>query len=212
MDDVNESELTHEDLIHDLGNVFETISDAAERLSGDRRWKSLSDTIHRSVNRGRRLLGAIPDSSPNLSSILAAAIQYVTDYCIASRKPRMRFVSDAPGDLKLPGTTQDWERVFVNLFLNAAQIMKKPGRIDIRTLVTEGCLTITISDTGPGIPEDILPRMFRTNVSTKVGRNARTGLGLHIVAAIVRKHGGSIMAANREPGTGAVFTIDLPLA
>jgi signal transduction histidine kinase len=124
----------------------------------------------------------------------------------------MRFVSEVPGDLKLPGSTQDWERVFVNLFLNAAQIMKKPGRIDIGIQMSEGQLNITISDSGPGIPEDILPRMFRSNVSTKVSRHARTGLGLHIVAAIVKKYDGHIRAANRERGTGAVFTISLPSA
>jgi len=210
MDDAAESELTREDLIHDLNNVFETITDAADLLATDRRWKTLAATLMRTVTRGKRLLGAIPDSSPYLSAIVVAAIQYVTDYCIASRKPRMRFVSEVPGDIKLPGSTQDWERVFVNLFLNAAQIMKKPGRIDIGTRVVEGCLNITISDSGPGIPDDILRRMFRTNVSTKVSRNARTGLGLHIVAAIVKKYDGSIIAANRERGTGAVFTITLP--
>jgi signal transduction histidine kinase len=212
MDDSAESELTREDLIHDLNNVFETITDAADLLAADRRWKTLAATLTRTVTRGKRLLGAIPDSSPYLAAIVAAAIQYVTDYCIASRKPRMRFVSGVPGDLKLPGSTQDWERVFVNLFLNAAQIMKKPGRIDIGSQIVEGRLQITISDSGPGIPEDILPRMFRTNVSTKVSRNARTGLGLHIVAAIVKKYDGSIIAANRERGTGAVFTITLPAA
>ncbi len=212
MDDSAESELTREDLIHDLNNVFETITDAADLLATDRRWKTLAATLTRTVTRGKRLLGAIPDSSPYLAAIVAAAIQYVTDYCIASRKPRMRFVSGVPGDLKLPGSTQDWERVFVNLFLNAAQIMKKPGRIDVGSQIVEGRLQITISDSGPGIPEDILPRMFRTNVSTKVSRNARTGLGLHIVAAIVKKYDGSIIAANRERGTGAVFTITLPAA
>ena len=212
MDEIAESELTREDLIHDLNNVFETITEAADLLAADRRWKALAATLTRSVTRGKRLLGAIPDSSPNLSAIVAAATQYVTDYCIAARKPKMRYVNQVPGDLKLPGSTQDWERVFVNLFLNAAQIMKKPGRIDIATQEMEGCLNITISDSGPGIPEDILPRMFRTNVSTKVSRNARTGLGLHIVAAIVSKYGGNIGAANRERGTGAVFTISLPSA
>jgi signal transduction histidine kinase len=210
MDEASELELTREDLIHDLNNVFETITEAADLLAADKRWKALAATLTRSVTRGKRLLGAIPDSSPNLSAIVAAATQYVTDYCIAARKPRMRFVNGVPADIRLPGSTQDWERVFVNLFLNAAQIMKKPGRIDIDTQVVEGYLHITISDSGPGIPEDILPRMFRTNVSTKVSRNARTGLGLHIVAAIVRKYGGSIAAANRERGTGAVFTISLP--
>lgn len=208
--DESSEDLTREDLVHDLNNVFETITDAAELLATDRRWKALAATLTRSVTRGKRLLGAMPDSSPNLAAIIAAAAQYVTDYCIASRKPKMRFVSEIPPDVRLSGSTQEWERVFVNLFLNAAQIMKKPGRIDITTQVMEGYLRITISDSGPGIPDDILPRIFRTQVSTKVSRNARTGLGLHIVASIVRKNGGTITAANRERGTGAVFTISLP--
>jgi signal transduction histidine kinase len=212
MDEAAESELTREDLVHDLNNVFETITEAADLLAADRRWKALAATLARSVTRGKRLLGSIPDSSPNLSAIVSAATQYVTDYCIAARKPRMRFVSEVPAELKLPGSTQDWERVFVNLFLNAAQIMKKPGRIDIASQMLDGTLHISISDSGPGIPDDILPRMFRTNVSTKVSRNARTGLGLHIVAAIVKKYGGSISAANRVRGSGAVFTISLPYA
>ena len=212
LDEATESELTREDLVHDLNNVFETITEAADLLAADRRWKTLAATLTRSVTRGKRLLGSIPDSSPNLSAIVSAATQYVTDYCIASRKPRMRYVSEVPKELKLPGSTQDWERVFVNLFLNAAQIMKKPGRIDIGAQVVEGYLHITISDSGPGIPDDILPRMFRTNVSTKVDRNARTGLGLHIVAAIVKKYGGSIAATNRARGSGAVFTISIPNA
>ena len=60
MDETAESELTREDLIHDLNNVFETITEAADLLSTDRRWKSLAATLGRSVMRGKRLLGAIP--------------------------------------------------------------------------------------------------------------------------------------------------------
>jgi signal transduction histidine kinase len=51
--------------------------------------------------------------------------------------------------------------------------------------------------------------MFRPNVSTKTSR-ARSGLGLHIVASIVEKYSGSVVAANREQRKGAVFTISLP--
>src|SRR5882724_2306282 len=206
---MEDADLTREDLIHDLNNVFETITEAAELLSADRRWKTLAATLSRSVTRGKRLMGAIPDSTPNLAGIIDGAIQSVTDYCIASRKPRVRFVRQLPGDTRLPGSAKDWERVFVNLFLNAAQIMQKPGRIDIGAEHADGNLSITISDNGPGIPADILPRMFRPNVSTKTSRS-RSGLGLHIVASIVEKYEGNVMAANREQGKGAVFTIVLP--
>lgn len=210
MDEPVETGLTYEDLIHDLNNVFETITEAAELLNSDRRWKTLAATLCRSVNRGKRLLGFIPDSTPNLAGIVEDAIQSVTDYCIAARKPRLRFVRQIPPDIRLPGSDKDWERVFINLFLNAAQIMQKPGRIDIVAQQMEPGLSITISDNGPGIPADILPRIFRPNVSTKNNRQGRSGLGLHIVASIVKQYSGRVTAINRERGNGAVFTILLP--
>ncbi len=212
MEESLESDLTHESLIHDLNNVFETITEAAELLSSDRHWKSLATTLSRSVARGKRLLGAIPDRTPDLASVVEDAIESVTDYCIAARKPRMRFVRQIPASLHLPGSAKDWERVFANLFLNAAQIMHRPGRIDIAATKSEDALTISVSDNGPGIPPEILPRVFRPNVSTKLNSSSRSGLGLHIVASIVKKYSGRVSAENRERGTGAVFTIFLPPA
>lgn len=211
MENSLDSDLTHESLIHDLNNVFETITDAAELLSTDRRWKSLAATLSRTVVRGKRLLGAIPDSTPNLSEILDDAIQSITDYCTAARKPRMRFIRQVPDEFRLPGSSKDWERVFANLFLNAAQVMKKPGRIDISAQQSDCALTITIADNGPGIPAEMLLRLFRPNVSTKSNSSKRTGLGLHIVDSIVKKYSGSVTAENRVRTTGAVFTILLPV-
>lgn len=212
MDDSFESDLSHETLVHDLNNVFETITEAAELLSGDKRWKSLAATLCRSVTRGKRLLGAIPDSTPNLAAIVDDAVQSVTDYCTATRRPRIRFVRQLPADVRLPGSAKDWERVFANLFLNTAQIMHKPGRIDIAAEQAENSLAITVTDDGPGIPTDMLPRLFRPHVSTKTSKSGRTGLGLHIVASIVKKYSGRVTAANRERANGAVFTISLPAA
>jgi len=212
MDESVDPDLTYESLIHDLNNVFETITEAAELLNSDRRWKPLAAALTRSVNRGKRLLGAIPDGTPNLAHILDDAIQSVTDYCVAARKPRMRFARRIASDVRLPGSAKDWERVFANLFLNAAQITQRPGRIDIEAQEIEGGLSITVADNGPGIPEDILPRMFRPNVSTKNKASGRSGLGLHIVDSIVKKYSGRVSAENRERGNGAVFTIFLPSA
>ena len=210
MDESFDSDLTHESLVHDLNNIFETIIEAAELLRTDKRWKSLAATLCRSVTRGKRLLGAIPDITPNLAPIIEDAIQSVTDYCIAARKPRMKFVQQIPADVRLPGSAKDWERVFANLFLNAAQIMRKPGCIEIAAQRHEGALTIVVSDNGPGISADILPRVFHSNVSTKMSRSGRSGLGLHIVASIVKKYSGRVVASNRERSNGAVFTISLP--
>ena len=212
MNDPIDGDLTHAALIHDLNSVFETITEIAELLNKDRRWKPFAATLCRSVARGQRLLGALPDRTPGLANIIADAIQSTTDYCIAVRKPRVRFVYEIGANIRLPGSAKDWERVFINLFLNTVQAMQKPGRIDVRAQQSGGVLTITVSDNGPGIPPEILPRLFRPNVSTKKTNDSRTGLGLHIVASIVDGYAGRVAAANHERGKGAVFTITLPLA
>jgi signal transduction histidine kinase len=211
MDEFVDPDLTHEWLIHDLNNVFETITEAAELLSADRHWRALAATLQRSVTRGKRLVGAIPDHTPDLASVIEDAIQSAQDFCITARKPRIDFSRRLPPGIPLPGSAKEWERVFANLFLNAAQAFRKPGRIEIATEKVDDALRIQITDNGPGIPAEILPRIFRPNVSTKSGSTARSGLGLHIVASIVKRYGGKVVAANRDTRSGAVFTISVPL-
>ncbi len=210
VDSESTQDLTYESLVHDLSNVFETISDASELLSADEQWRALAATLRRCVARGNRLIGAIPDMTPHLVGIVEGAAESVADYCSAARKPRVRFVRQLPADIRLPGSAKDWERVFVNLFLNAVQQMEKPGRIEIAVEQSAQSLMISVSDDGPGIPPEILPRLFRPHVSTKTNTQGRSGLGLHIVATIVKKYGGRVAAANRETANGAVFTLSIP--
>jgi signal transduction histidine kinase len=210
MEDSFDPDLTHECLIHDLNNVFETITEAAELLSSDRQWRSLAATLRRSVDRGKRLVGAIPDHTPDLAAVIDDAIQSAQDFCITARKPRIEFAANLNAGIPLPGSAKDWERVFANLFLNAAQAFRRPGLIEIAAEREEDTLKILVADNGPGIPEEILPRIFRPNVSTKPGSTRRSGLGLHIVASIVKRYDGKVTAGNREKSGGAVFTISLP--
>lgn len=212
MEDPFELDLTHECLIHDLNNVFETITEAAELLSSDRQWLSLAATLRRSVDRGKRLVGAIPDRTPDLAAVIEDAIQSAQDFCITTRKPRIEFAANLSAGIPLPGSAKEWERVFANLFLNAAQAFRRPGLIEIAAERDGELLRILVADNGPGIPEEILPRIFRPNVSTKSGSTRRSGLGLHIVASIVNRYGGKVTAGNREKSGGAVFTISMPLA
>ncbi len=210
MDDAFDPDLTHEGLIHDLNNVFETITEVAELLSADRQWRALAATLHRSVARGKRLVGAIPDHTPDLAAVLEDAIQSAQDFCLTARKPEVEFSARLSAGIPLPGSAKDWERVFANLFLNAAQAFRRPGYIEISAERIDEGLKILIADNGPGIPEEILPRIFRPNVSTKSSSSRRSGLGLHIVASIVKRYGGRVTAANRDTRSGAVFSILLP--
>lgn len=100
-------------------------------------------------------------------------------------------------------------QVFVNLLVNAAQAIPERGRISIKTFEENGEAVIEISDTGSGMPEEIIPRIFEPFFTTKpVGEG--TGLGLSIVYGIIRDHDGSIDVRSR-PGEGTTFIVRLPV-
>jgi signal transduction histidine kinase len=102
------------------------------------------------------------------------------------------------------------DQVFLNLLANAAQAIQGPGAITIETRADDGMAVLRISDTGPGIPADVIGRIFDPFFTTKpVGEG--TGLGLSISYEIVKKHGGDIRAES-EDGVGAAFTVRLPIA
>jgi signal transduction histidine kinase len=101
------------------------------------------------------------------------------------------------------------DQVFLNLLANAGQAIAGEGRIVIETAVEGDTAVIRITDSGPGIAPDVLPKIFDPFFTTKpVGEG--TGLGLSISYEIVKKHGGELLAASPPEG-GAVFTVRLPL-
>jgi signal transduction histidine kinase len=102
------------------------------------------------------------------------------------------------------------DQVFLNVLANAAQAIGDPGAITIETRREGGAAVVSISDTGPGIPPDVLGRVFDPFFTTKpVGEG--TGLGLSISYEIVKKHGGEITATS-PPDQGATLAIRIPIA
>ncbi len=105
------------------------------------------------------------------------------------------------------------QQAFLNILNNACQAMEETAgekRILATARAETGGLRIDFSDTGPGIPPEVLPRLFDPFFTTKkVGKG--TGLGLSLTYGIVREHGGTIEARN-EPGRGACFSLFLPAA
>jgi signal transduction histidine kinase len=115
--------------------------------------------------------------------------------------------------LLVKGDAVQLQQLLLNLVLNAAEAMAGISRDSGALIVTTNSvnnelLQISISDTGPGIPEVIRNRLFDPFFSTK--QNG-LGLGLSICRAIAEKHSGQIHAAN-NPGHGATFHVSLPLA
>ena len=100
-------------------------------------------------------------------------------------------------------------QVFMNIVINAIQAMEKDGG---SLLITAGAEEETIrfrfTDTGPGIPEEVLPRIFDPFYSTK-GVEKGIGLGLAIVQHIVTEHGGTVEAQS-SAGNGTTITVTLP--
>lgn len=100
-------------------------------------------------------------------------------------------------------------QVFMNLLVNAAQAIPERGRITLRTQDLGEGVCVEISDTGTGIPQDLIKRIFDPFFTTKpVGKG--TGLGLSIAHGIIRKHHGRLEVAS-EAGVGTTFRIILPV-
>lgn len=99
------------------------------------------------------------------------------------------------------------QHVFVALFINAIEAMSKGGKLRVKTVLQNGGkdFEIMVSDTGCGIPEEVLPHIFEPFFSTKES----SGLGLAVVYNIIQQHEGRI-EVDSKPNEGTTFTIHLP--
>lgn len=100
------------------------------------------------------------------------------------------------------------KQVLLNLLKNAMQAMRAGGILTLTTGTGADGVWVSVSDTGNGIPQETLNRIFEPFYTTK---RKGTGLGLMIVQRILRAHGGKI-ELNSEPGKGTTFRFWLPLA
>jgi signal transduction histidine kinase len=98
-------------------------------------------------------------------------------------------------------------QLLLNLLGNALEAVPPGGSISIGTFCADDCAYISVADTGPGIPEEDIPRLFEPFFTRK---SAGTGLGLSIVQRIIEEHHGSITVESNN-GNGTVFTVGLPM-
>jgi signal transduction histidine kinase len=118
---------------------------------------------------------------------------------------------------ELPAVWGDPERVhqvLFNLLDNAVRYTPEGGEVVVSASRHNGSCAVEVSDNGPGIPAEHLPRLFERfyRVDTARSRNeGGTGIGLAIARSVVEAHGGRIWAES-DPGEGSVFTFELPVA
>ncbi|MFH0790615.1 MAG: ATP-binding protein [Candidatus Omnitrophota bacterium] len=120
-------------------------------------------------------------------------------------KYKITVIKDYQAKSNISGDPTQLSQVFLNIILNASQAIAEKGTINLSTYEDEENIYVKISDTGSGIPKEVLPRIFDPFFSTKKS----TGLGLSISYNIIKHHGGDIKIESKI-GEGSTFIIHLP--
>jgi len=181
----------------DAGVVFHDIKIAAEQAEH-------VVTSVKELGLTRRVEPKETDINQTIHEALALTKRLLIDIELKLNLNDLSVIMSHPGDLV---------QVWVNLIKNAVEVLKehniKGPIISIETKKARKSLSINFEDNGPGIPEELLPRIFEANVTTKVkGLSFGLGLGLSIVQKIITAYGGQINVKS-EPGK-TIFEITIP--
>ena len=173
---------------------------------------------------------AIIDAAAEKAASTVAAISYYSRSSSLDRLERLRPSEEIETVLKLYygkirrsvaversfcddddvlGYRDSLKEVWVNLINNALQAMEYSGRLGLSTSREDEWVAVSISDSGPGIPEEIRGKIFTPFFTTKAPGEG-TGIGLDICKRIVSRHGGTISFASGTGGT--TFTVRLTAA
>ncbi len=133
---------------------------------------------------------------------------------IDEKASAVNFKNDARANDAVIGNADRLVQVFVNLLRNALMAAPVGGEICVESRLTQrgnqSWVVCTVMDNGPGIPANVLPKVFEAFVTTRLDARG-TGLGLTVAEGIVTQLGGTITAANRPQG-GASLEVMLPAA
>jgi PAS domain S-box-containing protein len=219
-------------IAHDINNMLTPIMLSLEILREkfkDEQSQRLLNTIERSTQHGANLMRQVMSfardvESERMALQVTGTISEIEKIAKETFPRNIEIRTDVPKDLwNISGDSTQLHQVLMNLCVNARDAMPDGGilsisaenlfidedyaHINIETKVGPS-IVITVSDTGIGIPPEILDRIFEPFFTTKeLGKG--TGLGLSIVLEIVKSHGGFINV-NSEVGKGTVFKIYLP--
>jgi signal transduction histidine kinase len=164
--------------------------------------------ISRIVERLQQFTRKRGDQAPVMQSI--KIVEIVEDVISLSRsyisKSGITVNVDIDDGVQIYGNRDQLEQVFLNIILNAHAAMQDGGTLTITSRIADQNLAIQFEDTGIGIAEDMLGKIFEPFVSTKENGS---GLGLFISYGIIENHNGHIEVQS-ELGKGTIFTLTLP--
>lgn len=220
-------------LAHEINNILTPVlgyAQLAARQPDDRELiaKTLNQVIQ-GVETATRIVhsvlglarGADEADTANVLHALEAAVT-----CLGRdpKKDRIELVIQVPAETTVKIRPLALQQVFMNLLLNAYAALKASGKALKRKIAiscierSDGTTAIRVSDSGPGIPEDVARRIFQPFASVKSPRargdagkqsGGGTGLGLLICRQLVEAAQGTIVVSS-QPGDGATFTVALP--
>ncbi len=206
-------------LAHDLNNHLSTIQAQLDLLALEAPSPASGARLTRAQEAAERMARLLQDlvafgkpraivADPvDLNALVAEAGRLLEH----SRGKRMQMELDL--DPALPAVAGDriqLEQVILNLGFNAKDATPEGGRLSLRTGLKDGEAFFEVRDTGTGMTPEVKEKLFTPFFSTK-GSDKGTGLGLAMVASIVKAHHGRILVES-EPGFGSAFTVWLPLA
>lgn len=185
----------------DARQFLSTIARESERLT-----QLANDLL--TLQRIEGATGELPITRVDLGQTARRTIESLAPLT-ETRGVRVTLVGSAPPVLGDPNRLQ---QVLGNLIDNASRMTPEGGTVTIELAAEERRSVVRVLDEGPGIADEDLPHVFERFYRSETSRQRSTGgagLGLAIVAAIVRAHAGTVTAARRAEG-GSVFTINLP--
>jgi two-component system NtrC family sensor kinase len=181
-------------------------------------FKDRMDKIGAQIDRARKVTRRLLDFSQrvgpelepvNVVAVLEESLAFAEKDIEASRICVIRdFSPDVP---IIHSSLAQMQQVFLNLINNALDVIGEGGELRLSTGRSRSGVVIKVADTGPGIAEKDLPKIFEPFFSTKVGDARHTGLGLTICQEIVRSLEGRI-EVHSASGRGTVFSVWFPLS
>lgn len=124
-----------------------------------------------------------------------------------ARLQHVALESHMPGvAVRIAGQRDRLKQAILNVAINALEAMSEGGALEMRLEARPDEAEVLIADSGPGIPEEVRPRIFEAHFTTKT---TGTGIGLYVARSIIEAHGGEI-TVDSAPGRGSAFRLRLP--
>ncbi len=204
---------------HEIRNPLSSIRGFAQfflqRFKGREKEEEYASVMVKEVDRLNRVITELLDfARPKEPHREPHSLEEILDHTLELLKPELakkkaEVEKDYESELPLARVDRDQlSQAFLNLLINSLEAMEEGGKVRVR-VQREGrdSLRVSISDTGRGIPQEELEKVFEPFFSTK---RKGTGLGLAIVHQIMEGHGGNIQVESKE-GEGTDFQIVLPI-